>query len=185
MTTPRWPIRALIWGVAAAAAAVAGWYGPTVTAATWHVFHPTGWVSYRGLRVKVPWPWVSDVDAVEADPTVAPEGIAIKRTAYTMARRQSAQAIFITVISPEPDLSPEQQVASWMNNFRATHPGREFDETPPVAAPPGASCLGARPGDEHDIVWTCISVSGGWIAVFEGHARDEPTFFRIVADLKR
>jgi len=186
MTTPRWPIRALIWIAAAAVVAVAGWYAPTVTAAGWHVFHPRGWVTYRGLQVVVPWPWVSDVDAVEADPTVSPEGISMKKTAYTMAHRQPAQTIFITVISPEPGLSPEQQVARWMESFRAAHPGREFDATPPVAIPPGASCLGAqRPGDDRDVVWTCISVSGGWVAGFEGHAREESTFFRIVADLKR
>src|SRR5271170_3330746 len=118
MTLPRSPIRVMIWTMAAAVVAVAGWYGPTVTAATWHVFHPRGWVSYRGLQVKVPWPWVSDVDAVEANPTVSPEGIAMKKMAYSMAHRQPAQAIFITVISPEPGLSPEQQVAGWMNSFR-------------------------------------------------------------------
>ncbi len=186
MPTPRWPIRALRWLAAVIVVAVAAWYGPTVTAAGWHVFHPSGWVDYRGLQVMVPWPWISDVDAVEANPTVSPEGIALKKAAHTMARREPAQAIFITVISPEQGQSPEQQASSWLNSFRESHPGREFDDAPPVAIPAGARCLGARrPADDRDVVWTCISVSGGWVAGFEGHAREEPTFFRIVADLKR
>ena len=178
VTTPRWLMRALSWIAAAAVAAVAGWYGPTVTAAGWRVFHPRGWVSYRGLQVTVPWPWVSDVDAEEANPTVSPEGIAMKKMAYTMAHRQAAQAIFITVISPEPGLSSEQQVAGWMNSFRETHPGWEFEATPPVPVPSGATCLGARkPADNDVVMWTCISVDGGWIAGFEGRGGDEPTFF--------
>ena len=58
---------------------VCGWYGPVITASLWHVCHPRGWVEYRGLRVRVPWPWVADTEAEDADPTMTPQGLQLKR----------------------------------------------------------------------------------------------------------
>jgi len=186
MAIPRWLIRLLCWSVALIFTAVAAWYGPMVTAAGWRAVHPRGWVNYRGLRVLVPWPWISDMDTVEGEQAVSPEGISLKRMASTTVRHKAAQSIFITVISPDPGLTAEQQMAGWMNAFRVTHPGSEFDETTPVAIPAGSKCLSARdPGGEQDVVWTCISVKGGWVANFEGRTSEEPVFFRVVENLKR
>jgi hypothetical protein len=186
MAIPRWLIRLLCWSIALIFVAVAAWYGPMVTAAGWHVLHPRGWVNYRGLHVRVPWPWISDVDTEKDEQTAAfPEGISLKKMASTTVRHAPAQSIFITVISPDPGVTAEQQTAAWVDAFRATHPGSHFDETTAAAIPAGSTCLSARKqGDDRDVVWTCISVRDGWVANFEGHASEVPVFFRVVAALK-
>jgi hypothetical protein len=186
MAIPNWLIRALCWTLAIVSVTVAAWYGPMLTAAGWHVFHPSGRVVYRGLHVMVPWPWVSDADgdSMKADPTAAPDGISLKEMAHTAVHREPAQTMFITVITPDPGVSAEEQTERWLESFRATHPGSEFEEKVPVAIPTEAKCLGAhRLPDSHGIVWTCISVKGGWVANFEGHTDQEPVFFRVVAAL--
>jgi hypothetical protein len=139
-----------------------------------------------GLLVRVPWPWVADTDAIREDPTVTPQGLALKKMPPTLTGRVPPQSLFVTVISPDPGVTAEQQTAQWMKIFRDTHPGAEFEAATPVAIPGGASCLSA---DVHakaeDVVWTCISVSGGWVANFEGHQRDERVFFEVIRGLRR
>ncbi|AXC10579.1 hypothetical protein ACPOL_1231 [Acidisarcina polymorpha] len=171
--------------IAALFVGFAGWYSPFITAAAWHLFHPTGRVNYRGLNIRVPWPWTADVDAVKSDSFVSPQGISLKKMPYTMDRRLAVQAIFVTVISQDPGKSVEQQTASWMEAFRATHPGSNFVGETPVSVPLGVNCLGAKsPFHEKDLVWTCISVADGWVADFEGQGVDEPTFFEVVTHLR-
>ncbi len=186
MTTPRFPIRVLRVLAAFVLAGAAGWYSPWITASAWRFFHPRGEVKYRGLLVRVPWPWVADTDAIREDPTVTPQGLALKKMPPTLAQRVPPQSLFVTVISPDPAMTAEQQTAQWMKIFRDTHPGAEFEAATPVAIPGGASCLSvdvqAKP---EDVVWTCISVSGGWVANFEGRERDEPVFFEVIRGLKR
>ncbi len=186
MKIPAWLIRALRWSLGLALAAVAGWYSPALTAAGWHVFHPHGWVEYRGLHIRVPWPWTAeDTEAIDGDPTVTPLGIALRKMPYEMIRRLPRQSIFVTVISPDPGVSAEEQTKRWMEMFRESHPGARFG-TAAVAIPAGASCLSAsNDSSPDDVVWTCISVSGGWVANFEGRKRGEPVFFQVVTDLKR
>jgi hypothetical protein len=183
MTTVRWQIRVLEIAVATVFVGVAGWYSPLITAAGWHVFHPHGRIEYRGLRVLVPWPWTAESDP---DPTVSPEGLGLKRMPFTMDRRLPVQAMFVTVISPDPGKTVAQQTDEWMEAFRATHPGAIFDNATLAPLPAGAHCLSAHshwiPGQ---VVWTCISVEAGWVADFEGETSDAPSFFRIVTGLKR
>jgi len=165
---------------------VAGWYSPLITATIWHVFHPRGWVEYRGLHIRVPWPWIADTDLIGADPTVTPQGIALKKMPNEIVHRLPTQSLFVTVISPDPGLSAGQQTERWMDLFRASHPGAAFNPTPPMAIPRGASCLSARGySQEGGIIWTCIFVEGGWVANFEGQDGDVPVFFQIVLELKR
>ena len=186
MTTPSWPIRALRVVVATAIVSLAMWYSPLIAAASWHVFHPGGWVYYRGLHVLVPWPWVSDAEAIKVNATATPEGISLKRMARTMDRRVPMQSLFVTVISPDPGVSAGQQTEGWLRMFRETHPGATFEETTPAAIPAGASCLGAsNPNDAHGVGWTCISVKDGWVADFEGQEADAGAFFKVVSNLKR
>jgi hypothetical protein len=186
MTTPRLPIRALRVLGAFALAGVVGWYSPWITASLWRVFHPGGQVKYRGLQVQVPWPWVADTDANREDPTVTPQGLALKKLPPTMNHRLPPQSLFVTVISPDPGLTAEEQTAQWMKMFRETHPGAEFAAGTPVAIPAGASCLSATSVDKpNDVVWTCISVKQGWVANFEGRKHDEAVFLEVVRGLKR
>jgi hypothetical protein len=186
MTTPRLPIRALRVLGAFALAGVVGWYSPWVTASLWRVFHPQGRVEYRGLRVKVPWPWIADTDALRADPTLVAQGLALKKMPPTMTQRLPPQSLFVTVISPDPGVTADEQTEQWLNIFRGAHPQAEFRAGTPTAIPAGASCLSAVYLDKPtEAVWTCISVKQGWVANFEGQRRDEPVFLEVVGGLKR
>jgi hypothetical protein len=186
MTYPPWPTRLLRLFVALVLVCVAGWYSPLATAAIWHLLHPIGWVNYRGLQVRVPWPWIADGDASREDPLATPQGLSLKKTPFAVNRRVLGQSIFVTVISRDPGVAEEQQTADWIRTFRATHQGADFEDKTPIALPSGASCLQAAsdPGPGQ-IVWTCISVSGGWVADYEGYAPDVRVFFDIVAHFKR
>jgi hypothetical protein len=186
MTYPPLPTRLLRVSLALILVAVACWYSPLVTAGLWHLFHPGGWVSYRGLRIRVPWPWIADTELDSADPTVAPQGLALKKSPTTANRLSAGQLIFVTVISPDPGTTAEQQTSEWMRSFRETHPGRAFSDRTPVALPSGASCLQARSRQQNkEEVWTCISVENGWVSNFEGRPGEETAFFEIVRNLKR
>lgn len=186
MTTPPLSTRVLRVFGALVLVCLMGWYGPFFTAGIWHVFHPAGWVQYRGLHVRVPWPWTADVDFSGEDPSLSPQGLALKKTPYAVNRRVLSQAIFVTEISPDPGITAEQQAGAWMDTFRKTHPADSFESRTLPAVPAEAICSAARE-DQHavDVVWTCISVEGGWVANFEGNRADEPVFFDIVAQLKR
>jgi len=186
MTNPSLSTRVFRLLAALALVSVAGWYSPLATAAIWHLLHPVGWVRYRGLQVRVPWPWIADVDAEREDASATPQGLSLKKAPFAVNHRALGQSIFVTVISQDPGATAEQQAADWMRTFRATHPGDTFDGNAPVALPSGASCLeAASDTGTGAIVWTCISVSGGWVANYEGYAPDVPVFFEIVAGLKR
>ena len=183
---PVWLAHTLLVVAAMCVVSVSGWYSPFLTAAGWHVFHPHGWVDYRGLHIRVPWPWTAeDTEAIDADPTVTPLGVALKKMPYEMIRRLPRQSIFVTVISPDRGVSAEEQTKRWMEMFRASHPGARF-EAATGAIPAGASCLSAsNDSSPEEVVWTCISVGGGWVANFEGQKGDEPVFFQVITDLKR
>jgi hypothetical protein len=200
MTDSGWPIRSLRVLVAAAIVAGAAWYSPWIEAAGWRVFHPGGRVSYRGLRVLVPWPWTANEEAVKAEAAVSPQGILLRRTPYTLQRRSLNQSIFVTVISADPGVSAARQQDGWLEMFRATHPGASFEgrtlASGGAASSPAASCLSARYPATSDgaspegagaqgVVWTCISVENGWVANFEGRDGDADVFFRVVGSLKR
>lgn len=164
---------------------VVGWYSPFFTAGFWRAFHPAGWVRYRGLHVRVPWPWTA-TDFSGEDPSFAPQGLELKKTPFTANKRSLSDSIFVTVISPDPGVSADRQTGAWMDTFRQTHPTETLDSRTPQAIPQGATCLAARK-DQHvvSVVWTCVSVEGGWVANFEGNRADEPVFFDIVSHLKR
>jgi hypothetical protein len=186
MTNPPLSTRLLHVSVALALVCVAGWYSPFVTAGIWHVFHPGGWANYRGLRVRVPWPWTADTYATGEDPTLAPQGLTLKKTPFTVNKRSLSDSIFITVISQDPGVTVEQQTEAWMETFRMTHPAESFDSRTPKTIPANARCAVARgERSDVDVVWTCITVGGGWVANFEGSRADEPVFFDIVMHLKR
>jgi hypothetical protein len=185
MATPDLKIRALHVMLGAAIVAVAAWYSPFIGAVGWHIFHPRGSVSYRGMRVLVPWPWTAETESDDGEPAVSPQGLALKRTPFTMDRRLTNQSIFVTVISSDTGVTPDRQHEAWLDMFRATHPGAAFANTTPVAVPPGTNCLSARSHwNQNGVVWTCISVQNGWVADFEGYERDVPVFFKIVRNLK-
>jgi hypothetical protein len=183
---PVWLSRTLLVAAALCIVVVAGWYSPIITASIWHVLNPRGWVRYRGLSVRVPFPWIADNEVTGEDPSVTPEGLALRKLPPTMVHRPSPQSMFVTVISPDPGVTAEQQTEQWMKMFRETHPGAEFEAATSVAIPAGASCLRATNSSKpNDVVWTCISVGQGWVANFEGHRRDEPAFFEVIEELKR
>jgi hypothetical protein len=183
---PRWLTRSLRVAVALALAGAASWYSPWCTATFWHLFHPRGWVEYRGLRVRVPWLWTADTEAAEADPTATPLGLSLKKRPPTMDSRLPPQSVFVTVISPDPGITAERQTQAWLAMFRQSHPGADFEAPSPSALPAGASCLGAEKRSKpDDVVWTCISVPGGWVADFEGRRQDAPIFFEIASELRR
>jgi hypothetical protein len=186
MTIPPLSTRVLRVFGALVLVCMVGWYSPFFTAGIWHVFHPTGWVRYRSLHVRVPWPWTADTEVSGEDPSFAPQGLALKKTPFRVDRRTRSDTIFVTVISPDPGVSAEQQTLAWMETFRQTHSEQTVDNRTPEAIPGKANCALARGrrADE-DMVWTCISVQGGWVANFEGNRADEPVFFEIVAHLKR
>jgi hypothetical protein len=165
--------------------AAAGWYSPLLITAGWHALHPRGWVEYRGLRIHAPWPWTADSDWVRADPTVVPQGLSLKKSAYTLDRTAAADMIFVTVILPDPGFTAMKQADGWLTSFRATHPDSIFDSRAPMAIPAGATCLSARNHwNRRSVVWTCISVSGGWEADYEGSDAGEPVFFGILNGLR-
>jgi hypothetical protein len=181
-----WLIRPLVAVAVLGLVGVSGWYSPIVTASLWRVFHPQGRVQYRGLSVRAPWPWIADTETDEDDEMATPQGLGLRRMPPTMIHRLPPQSIFVTVISPDPGITAEQQTSLWMKMFRQTHAGAKFAETPPVAIPDGASCLRAdNPSNSRDVVWTCISVKGGWVANLEGRQSDEPVFFEVIGGLKR
>jgi hypothetical protein len=183
---PGWLIRTLFAVAALALVGVSGWYSPIITASLWRVFHPRGWVDYRGLYVQVPWPWTADTEAGEDDAMVTPQGLGLRRMPPTIIHRLPPQSIFVTVISRDPGVTAEQQTSQWMKMFRETHPEAEFAAATPWAIPEGAHCLRAvSPSSPRDVVWTCISVGGGWVANLEGHPSDEPVFFEMIGGLKR
>jgi hypothetical protein len=183
---PGWLIRTVLAIAALGLVGVSGWYGPIVTASLWRVFHPQGRVQYRGLSVQVPWPWIADTEASADDAMVTPQGLALRKLPRTIIHRLPPQSMFVTLISPDPGVTAEQQISQWMKMFRETHPGAQFEAATPVAIPPGASCLRAvSPSNPRDVVWTCISVSGGWVANLEGHPSDEPAFFEVIGQLKQ
>jgi hypothetical protein len=186
MVLSQWQIRLGSVMGASLLVAAAGWYSPLLSTAGWHVFHPRGWVNYRGLHVRVPWPWTADIDSVNSDPTLTPQGLSLKKNAYTLGRNVAADMIFVTVVSADPGVSASQQTEAWMTSFRATHPGSIFDSRSSVAAPAGATCLSARNHwSRPSVIWTCISVDAGWEADYEGWDGDEPVFFGIVRDLRK
>ena len=85
---PVWLAHTLLVVAAMCVVSVSGWYSPFLTASGWHVFHPHGWVDYRGLHIRVPWPWTAeDTEAIDDDPTVTPLGVALKKMPYEMIRR--------------------------------------------------------------------------------------------------
>jgi hypothetical protein len=185
-TTPRWLTRTLLAIAVLGLAGVSGWFSPIVTASLWRVFHPRGWVDYRGLYVHVPWPWIADTEGAQDEEMATPQGLGLRRMPQTMIHRLPPQSIFVTVISPDPGLTAEQQTDQWMKMFRQTHAGVGFAETTPVAIPEGASCLRAiSQSTPRDVVWTCISVSGGWVANLEGRRSDESVFFEVIGGLRR
>ncbi len=186
MATPGWKTRVLRVTLAAVFVVLAAWYSPLITAAGWHLFHPLGRVDYRGLRVMVPWPWTAEGEPEGVEPSIAPEGLSLKKTPSTMDRRLTNQSLFVTVIAPDPTMTADEQAAAWMEIFRATHPGAAFKNKAPGAVPEGATCLSAQSHwNQSGVVWTCISVPGGWVADFEGQTADVPVFFRILSQLKR
>ena len=179
---PGWLIRTVLAIAALGLVGVSGWYSPIVTASLWRVFHPRGWVDYRGLYVQVPWPWIADAEDDGEDPTLTPQGLALRKMSRTSIHRLPPQSMFVTVISPDPGLTAEQQTNQWLEAFRESHPGAEFE----TATPNGASCLRAvSRSNGRDVVWTCISLNGGWVANLEGHPSDEPAFFEVIGGLKR
>jgi hypothetical protein len=183
---PTWLIRTVLAIAALGLVGVSGWYGPIVTASLWRVFHPKGWVDYRGLYVRVPWPWIADPEGVRDDEMATPQGLGLRRMPQTVIHRLPPQSIFVTVISPDPGVTAEQQTRQWMAMFRRTHAGAQFAESTPVAIPDGASCLRANtPSNARYVVWTCISVKEGWVANLEGRPSDEPVFFEVIGGLKR
>jgi len=188
---PLWLVRALSLSGALVVVAFSGWYAPWITASSWHIFHPRGAVEYRGLHIEVPWPWIADTETVDADPTATPQGLSLRKLPPNMLRPTPPQSIFVTVISPDAGVTPEEQTRRWLAIFRDSHPGASFDSATPVPLPAGASCLSAdvhaRPvrAKPNDVLWSCISVDAGWVANFEGHARDEAAFFRVVRGLRR
>ncbi len=183
---PVWLSRTMLVVAALGLVGVSGWYSPIVTASLWRVFHPQGRVNYRGLYVRVPWPWIADNEAGEDDEMATPQGLGLRRMPPTIIHRLPPQSIFVTVISPDPGVTAQQQTNLWMKMFRQTHEGAKFVETTPVAIPDGASCLRAdNPSNSRDVVWTCISVKGGWVANLEGRRSDEPVFFEVIGGLKR
>jgi len=186
MAFPRLQIRVARVFLAGVLVVAAGWYSPLLITAGWHVFHPRGWVEYRGLHVRVPWPWTADIDSVNSDPTLTPQGLSLKKSTYTLDRSAAADGIFVTIVTPDPGVSAAQQTDAWMTSFRATHPGSVFDARAPMAIPAGASCLSARNHwNGRGVVWTCISVEGGWEADYEGRDAEEPLFFGILGRLKK
>jgi len=186
MATPGWPIRALRVIAAALCVGIAAWYSPFLAAVSWHLFHPRARVDYRGLHVLVPWPWTVESSSDEGGTAAAPQGLSLKKTPPSMDRRLTNQSIFVTVLSPEDGVTPEQQHETWLDIFRATHPGAAFDNRTPAAVPSGTSCLSARSHwNQNGVVWTCISVRNGWVADFEGDERDAGVFFKIIGGLKR
>jgi hypothetical protein len=182
MATSGWSTRALLVVLASLCVVLAGWSSPLIRAAGWRVFHPRGRMAYRGLQVLVPWPWITETDAGDADPILSPQGVLLKKTRYTAGHSEPAQTIFVTVISPDRGKTAREQTEGWMESFRTAHAGGAFAEMT-VA---GASCQSAaqesKPGE---VVWTCISVEAGWVAGFEGYSSDAPDFFRVVTNLKR
>ena len=186
MANPSWPIRALRLSLAAIFVAIAAWYSPFLAAVGWHLFHPRGSVEYRGLHVLVPWPWTVEAWSDDGEPAAAPQGLSLKKTPPSMDRRLANQSIFVTVIAPEPGVSADQQRESWMDMFRATHPGAAFNNRTLAAIPTGANCLSAASHwNQQGVVWTCISIKGGWVADFEGQSADVPVFFRMIGQLRR
>lgn len=183
---PDWLVRPLLIVGGLALVAVSGWYGPMITASIWHLFHPMGTVYYRGLEVRVPWPWIADTDPAREDQAGTPEGLSLRKMPPTSIHHQAPQSMFITVISPDPGATAEQQTGLWLTMFRGAHPGADFSATTPATAPAGASCLKAMyPTKADEVVWTCISMSGGWVADLEGHQSEEPVFFEVIDGLKR
>jgi hypothetical protein len=186
MATSAWPTRLLLWLTTVCLLGAAIWYSPTVTETLWHTFHPRGFIQYRGLRVQVPWPWIADTELTGSDPTITPQGLALRKMAPTIGLRLPPQSLFVTVISPDPGVSPAQQTERWLQAFRETHPGSTFEAARSANVPGGASCMSARdPAAPPGVVWTCISVDGGWVANFEGYEDDVPVFFRVVGNLQR
>ena len=183
---PAWLIRPLLAVAVLGLVGVSGWYSPIVTASLWRVFHPRGWVDYRGLYVRVPWPWIADTEGAQDDEMATPQGLGLRRMPQTIIHRLPPQSIFVTVISPDPGVTAEQQTSLWMKMFRETHPGAEFDASDAGGDSGGASCLSANDTSNSDnVVWTCISLSGGWVANLEGHQSDEAVFFEVIGGLKR
>jgi len=186
MASPPLQTRVLRVLLALVLVCVAGWYSPLAPAAIWRLFHPTGWVNYRGLRVRVPWPWIANTDATGEDPSAVPQGMALKKTPFAVNHRSMTETIFVTVISQDPGITAEGQTEAWMETFRMTHPGDTFDTQTPKAIPAGASCTVARDDQkQNDAVWTCISIRGGWVANYEGCWAGASEFFDMLTHLRR
>ena len=181
-----WLVRPLLVVAGLSLVGVAGWYGPMVTASIWHVFHPLGRVYYRGLYVRVPWPWIADSDAGREDQAAPPQGLSLRKMPPTSIHHQAAETIFITVISPDPGATAEQQTALWLTMFQGAHPGAGFSGATAANTPTGVECLSAvYTTKPNDVVWTCISMTEGWVANLEGHRSSEPVFFEVIGGLKR
>ena len=184
MATPGWLRRALTTSGGFVCAAVAIWYSPMLTAASWRTFHPSGQLDYRGLHITVPWLWTSDFDRIQDETTVSPQGVYLRRSRRNLGQA-GEEAMFVTVISPDPGVSADQQTRNWIEAFRTAHPGREFDAKTPLDLPSGTSCLSGFGNEEPRVVCTCISLQDGWVANYEGGPADLQVFFRVVAKLKQ
>jgi hypothetical protein len=181
---PDWLVRPLLAVAGLTLVGVSGWYGPMITASIWHLFHPLGTIHYRGLNVRVPWPWIADTDTAKEDQAVTPEGVSLRKMPPTSIHHEAPQSMFITVISPDSGATAEEQTALWLNVFRDAHPGADFSARTAAGAPAKTSCLkAAYPTKPDEVVWTCISMSGGWVADLEGHPSEEAVFLRVIGGL--
>ena len=181
MTPRMWPLIALCIPVIC----LAVYYTPFLVSLGWHLVHGMT-VNYRGLRVRVPLGWTSDLTLMKDDFPANPQGITVEKQPKTLAFEVAgAEMMYFNLLLPDARDTPAQESEQWKSLFRQAHPASEFDVTSREGNSPGMDCLEATPvGNKSAAALTCISVKDGWVANYAGARTHVPLFLDIAAKLK-
>jgi len=161
------------------------YYAPVLTSLGWHVMHGNA-VRYRGLRIEVPLGWIADLSALHDDYPANPQGITLQKAPRTLnLEAHGPELVYINILLPDADHTPQQQAAEWQDLFRTSHPATDFDISEiDTGLPAGTSCLTASARNaKSSVALACISIPGAWLATYAGSQRDVPQFLKVARRL--
>jgi hypothetical protein len=165
------------------------YYSPTLTSLGWHVIHGRT-IEYRGLHVNVPIGWTVDLNLMKEDYPANPQGVTLQKPPKTLnIESRGPELMYINLLLPDAQSTPQQQAAQWNDLFRQSHPAKDFNVEALGNLPAGIDCLQALPranitGAEAGAALACVSLRGGWLANYAGARGNVASFLQVIQQLK-